>query len=362
MDPALQALLHVLSQNPALGGAGRVAFVRARAHADLKERFGERLLCEQDFKPRADALERAGFRLVREVEGRFSLVMVLPERQKELTLADMARAAGLAEDGGVVLVSLPNDWGAKRFEERFASVAGDVHTVSKNKCRVFWATKTSGWDQETLRAWAADAVVRRVIEGRFWSRPGLFSWDRIDPGSRLLTEHLPADIGGAVADLGVGWGFLSDFLLRNRPEIDTLDVYDADRQALEAAKKNLGLAPTRVRIRQHWQDVTQGLGDARYDWIVMNPPFHEMRQPDPHIGLRFITAAAQALKPHGQLWLVANKHLPYENLMREAFDHSRTVVEAEGYKILTGARPSRLVRGEAHHQHHHHPHRTRSGR
>lgn len=359
MDPALEALLHILNQNPSLGGVGRVAFLRARAHADLQQRFGERLQCEQDFKPRADALERAGFQLVRELEGRFSLVMLMPERQKELTLADMARAAQLADEGGTVLVSLPNDWGAKRFEERLASVAGGVRTVSKNKCRVFWTSTSSAWDQDTLAAWREGAVMRRVIDGRFWSRPGLFSWDRIDPGSRLLTEHLPGEISGAVADLGVGWGFLSDFLLRNRPEIETLDIYDADRQALEAAKKNLGLVATRVRIRPHWHDVTQGLGDARYDWIVMNPPFHEMRQADPHIGLRFITAAAQALKLHGQLWLVANKHLPYENLMREAFDHSRALVEAEGYKILTGERPSRMARTEAHDRR---AHRTRGGR
>lgn len=143
-----------------------------------------------------------------------------------------------------------------------------------------------------------------------------------------------------MADLGVGWGFLSDFLLRNRPEIDTLDIYDADRQALEAAKKNLGLVPTRARIRQHWHDVTQGLGDARFDWIVMNPPFHEMRQPDPNIGLRFIAAAAQALKPHGRLWLAANRHLPYENLMREAFAESSIIVQQEGYKVLMGRTPN----------------------
>lgn len=340
MDPALHALIHVLGQNPSFGAEGRVAFLRARAHEDLARRFGRRLQCEQDFKPRADALEREGFRLMKELEGAFSLVMLLPERQKELTLADMSRASQLAEERGIVLVSLPNDWGAKRFEQHLAAVTGGVQTMSKNKCRVFWAVKTPAWDETTLRAWREGASMRRVIDGRFWSRPGLFSWDRIDPGSRLLTVHLPPEIAGAVADLGVGWGFLSDFLLRNRPEIDTLDIYDADRQALEAAKKNLGLVPTRARIRQHWHDVTQGLGDARFDWIVMNPPFHEMRQPDPNIGLRFIAAAAQALKPHGRLWLAANRHLPYENLMREAFAESSIIVQQEGYKVLMGRTPN----------------------
>ncbi len=43
----------------------------------------------------------------------------------------------------------------------------------------------------------------------FLSRPGVFAWDRIDPASALLAEHLPADLAGRAADLGAGYGFVA---------------------------------------------------------------------------------------------------------------------------------------------------------
>ncbi len=340
MNPALESLFAALDHEPSLDAGGSVAFLRAHAHPKL-ERFSGRLSCEQDFKPRAAALEKHGITLAEKLEGPFDLVMVMPERQKEMTLYDLARAHDLLADGGMLLCSLPNDWGAKRFEQRLKEVAGHAGTLSKNHCRVFWAKKSADWNQEMLKEWRGGGEFRKVVDDRFSSVPGLFGWDRIDPGSQMLVENLPADMAGQAADLGCGWGFLSDFILRNRPGVTKLDVYDADGKAIEAAKMNLAGANPRARVRFLWHNVTGGLDrPAYYDWIVTNPPFHETRQPDPVIGMRFIIAAAQALKPDGQLWLVANKHLPYEKLMREGFAETAVVVQKDGYKILMGKTPN----------------------
>ena len=71
----------------------------------------------------------------------------------------------------------------------------------------------------------------------------------------------------------------------------------------------------------------------------MNPPFHEGKEADPLIGLKFIAAAAQALRPEGQLWLVANRQLPYENLLTEAFAQMDKIVETGGFKVLHARNP-----------------------
>ncbi len=338
MIPALETLFAALKHDPSLDTGGRVAFLRAQAHQEL-ERFKGRLGCEQDFKPRAAVLERSGLKAEEKLEGPFDLVLVMPERQKEMTLADLARAHDLLADGGVLLCSLMNDWGAKRFEQRLKEVAGEAGTLSKHHCRAFWARKNAGWNQQMLAEWRAGGEFRMILDDRFWSVPGLFSWDHIDAGSQMLTEHLPQEIAGHVGDLGVGWGFLSDFLLRNRREITQMDVYDADGRAIEAARRNLTPAKGRAKVRYHWHNVTAGLERTGFDWIVTNPPFHETRQPDPVIGMKFIIAAAMALKPEGQLWLVANKHLPYERLMQEGFEQTSVVVQKDGYKVMMGAKP-----------------------
>ncbi len=339
MNPALESLFVALDHEPSLDSGGKLAFLRAHAHQEL-ERFKGRLTCAQDFKPRETALERSGIKVAEKMEGGYSLVMLLPERQKEMTLSDLARAHDLLEDGGMLLCSLPNDWGAKRFEGKLKEVAGSVGTLSKNRCRTFWAKKSADWNQEMLTEWRAGGEFRKVVDDRFWSVPGLFAWDRIDTGSRLLTENLPAEISGQVADLGVGWGFLSDFILRNRPGVTELDVYDADGRAIEAAKMNLTGVNPRARVRYYWHNVTKGLNRQGYDWIISNPPFHETRQPDPVIGMRFLVAAALALKPEGKLWIVANKHLPYEKLMKEGFAETSVVLQQDGYKILMGSHPN----------------------
>jgi len=73
----------------------------------------------------------------------------------------------------------------------------------------------------------------------------------------------------------------------------------------------------------------------------MNPPFHAGRAADPALGRAFIAAAARMLAPSGQLWMVANRHLPYEATLRETF---RNVADAGGdgaFKVFHATRPLR---------------------
>lgn len=342
-DLALETLMLALRNEESLVPAeGRIGFLRARVHEDLPN-FGDRLSCEQDFKPDALELQAAGVTGPdhKALEGKFTLVLLLPDRQKLQTLADLARGMDLLEDGGMLVVCLHNDWGAKRYEKLLAELAGAVGSLSKNHCRVFWAQKTADLKPDLMAEWRSHAETRQSVEGRFWSRPGLFSWNEIDKGSRFLTEHLPDRIRGAVADLGAGWGFLSDFLLRTFPAIKSLDVFEADRIALECAKRNLAAAAPGAKVRYHWDDVTAGAGSAKFDFAVMNAPFHEGRRPDPMLGLRFIEAAANALKPGGEMWLVANSHLPYEKHVQAAFARSEIVIQTAGFKVMLGVRAER---------------------
>lgn len=341
---ALDALSYVLETQPELGAEGRVLFLRALPHLAL-ERFTGRLTCEQPWKPRALALEAAGYTVSRDNAGPYQTILLMPERQRESILGDIARAHDLLAEGGTLVVALHNDWGAKRTEQQLTEVAGEAKTVSKHHSRVFWAVKAKDrpWDAARLEAWKKAAAMQRVLDGRFWSVPGLFNWDEIDGGSKLLTEHLPATISGAVADLGAGWGYLSDHLLRTCPNLRSLDCFEADGAALECLRRNLGNVPTHVRPRISWSDVTSGIGNTKYDFIVMNPPFHDGRDADHLLGIKFITTAASSLRSGGELWLVANKHLPYETMMRDCFEEFRTVIEKDGFKILHGERPQAHV-------------------
>lgn len=341
MSDSLDALIYALDVNPEIGADGRILFLRARQHPAL-EHFAGRLVCQQTWRPYANDLEAAGHRVEREAHGLFSLVLVLPDPQRDLMVADLARGYDHLAPGGILLVSQHNDAGGKRCQQHLVNVAGEVQAMSKHHSRVFWAVKDDAkpWRADLLEQWRQGASMRRILDGRFWSRPGLFSWNRIDEGSTLLAQHLPTTLKGNVADLGSGWGYLSDHILRTCHDIDTLDIYDADADSFECARRNLGVILTHVKAKPHWSDVTMAIGSRRFDAIVMNPPFHEGKQADALIGLKFIATAAQALRSHGELWLVANRQLPYENLLNETFAEVEKIVESGAFKVIHASQPA----------------------
>lgn len=318
---------------------GGAMFLRARDGWPLRQQPLPGLVCEQSFKPEADALSQAGFAVnVPNAPKTYELVLILPPRQRDEARALMARAVAMTKPGGRIIACQSNDEGARSGEADLTQLTGDVESMSKNKCRVFWSASLARLDVSLLAHWQALDEPRTIDDGRFTSRPGIFAWDRIDVASALLAEHLPENLAGKAADLGAGFGYLSAELLTRCPGITMLDAYEAENRALELARVNLKNFEARTPINYRWHDVAAGLPD-KYDVIVTNPPFHAQRGIDrPDIGRRFISVAADSLRPGGKLWLVANRHLPYENALSENFDSVRTVAQQHGYKIIEAVR------------------------
>lgn len=345
-DAALDALLLPFADGPLKAEPGAL-FLRAREGAALHGlNLRGALTCVQPFKPWADALQRAGFDAAAEAPaGPFPQVWLLPPRQREEARALFAAAFDACVPGGLVIASVPNDEGAKALEGDFRKLAGALDgTLSKFHCRVFWAKRDDARVDASLWAQWRDAdAPRPVLEGRYTSRPGVFAWNRVDAGSALLAQHLPDQLRGRAADLGAGWGFLSDALLAKNPGISALDLFEADHRALELARGNLSAHGEKCALGYHWHDVAAGLpAGAQYDVIVSNPPFHDTGKSTRHaLGQRFLEVAAESLAPGGAFWMVANAHLPYEAMLAERFAEVRVAANAGGYKVIEARGPRR---------------------
>ncbi|MGB0134443.1 class I SAM-dependent methyltransferase [Dokdonella sp.] len=337
---ALDALHHVLGGNLIDWPAdGRVLFLRARDGHWWYGHSRKEWVCQQGFKPFATALERSGLQ-VRDpaTDEKFPLVLVLPPRQRDEARALFARALQHCLPGGTVVASMANSEGARSGEADFRKLVGSAQVISKHHCRVFWSTPAENdIDTRLLEEWLALDAPRVVADGRYLSRPGLFAWNRIDPASALLVSQLPHTLSGRVADLGSGYGYLAGEVLRNCAGVTAIDLYEAEARAIEPARRNMEAVRLERRsdvdIDVHWHDVTQGL-PRRYDVIVSNPPFHQGRADQPELGQAFIAVAANALNPSGRLWIVANRHLPYEASLRSRFANVETRVLKSGFKVF----------------------------
>ena len=346
-DAPLRALLLPFTEG-SLAWPGGALFLNAQEGAPLRRLASSGLVVEQADRSQAQALQAAGHALADEGDARrHPLVLVLPPRQREAMRALFARAFERCKDGGTVVAAAANDAGAKSAEADFRRLAGLSGSLSKHHCRVFWARNDSAARAAALLAqWRGLDAPRRIAApelpgGGFLSRPGVFAWDRIDPASALLAAHLPGDLQGHGADLGAGWGYLSIESLRRNPRIQALDLYEADARALELARSNLADAGASAALDFLWHDVATGL-PRRYDFIVTNPPFHARDRIDrPELGQRFIEVAAQALRPGGRLYLVANRHLPYEAALAAQFAQVRVLAQAQGFKAVEAVRSSR---------------------
>lgn len=348
LDSALDTLLLPFATGDlAWPAEGDILFLRARAGAALREAPRDRILCRQSYLPFAQALSLSKMRLDRSgetrPEGAFPMVLALPARQRDEARGLLAKAVAALARGGIVVAALSNNEGARSVEDDLAALTGDVRSLSKNKCRVFWAMNDRVRVNRALLAeWQALTEPREVAAagfpgGKFWSRPGLFAWDRIDSGSALLAAHLPANLAGHGADLGCGYGYLAAETLTRCPGVAALDLYDAERDALRLAERNIALLAGKRPLDFFWHDVTQGLS-RDYDFIVTNPPFHVTREDRTDLGQAFIAAAAKNLRPGGRFLLVANRHLPYERGLAEAFTRTNVLADADGYKVIEAIR------------------------
>ena len=319
------------------GKAARVLFLNAAPGFRLPAGFEAEIAAVQDFRPAFLALRNAGVAVEPEAQGGdYDLALVLLDRHRGRNELCIAQALKRIRAGGRVVVAGGRTDGAASLGKRIGALLPVEGRASKNHGVVFWLKR--GQEADAAAAALAAANPPLMLEGGFRTGPGLFSRERIDPGSILLARSLPGDLGGTAADFGAGWGFLSVELARRAPAVTAIDLYEASFAACACARQNMAALAPRVEARVLWCDLVSEPPERRYDVVVMNPPFHQGRAAEPDLGMRMIAAARAALKKAGRLFLVANRPLPYERELAAGFAAHGELVRDARYKVLWAAR------------------------
>ncbi len=161
--------------------------------------------------------------------------------------------------------------------------------------------------------------------------PGIFSYKRIDEGTRLLIENMEIPSEGKVLDLGCGYGVIGIVLALLNPKLEVYMV-DINREAVRLAERNVirnKIDPQRVKIFQG--NLYEPVEGIMFNAIYSNPPYSAGSQ----IIEKLITQAPRYLRPLGMLQIVVRKGAErVYKLMKEGFNNVEVVAAKSGYKIL----------------------------
>lgn len=282
--------------------------------------------CEQGFRPTFNELENSGYTVEPIIDiSSYNNAIVIAGRVRKVNEINICRAWNSIKSGGTLTVVGDKNTGIQPLRKWVGQRTQIIESFSKYHGLVFTAQKQGDdWPVENSAIEFDD----------YKTTKGMFSADGPDKGSKVLIEHFDNRLRGKVADFGAGWGFLTNEALKAAPRIESVDLYEADYLSIEGAKENVD---TNIPTTFNWIDLSAEFKKKPYDWVLMNPPFHASlssgRAAEPNLGKRFIEVASTTLISGGRLLLVANRTLPYEDILNHTFKRSTLLADKNGFKV-----------------------------
>jgi 16S rRNA (guanine1207-N2)-methyltransferase len=263
------------------------------------------------------------------------IAVIYLQKGSELNDLVAAMTSHAVRPGGTVLMVGENKAGIRSATTVLERRVGPIRSSDAARHCVLYETRTeqAPGGAIDLQAWEREFVIplgdRSVT---LVSLPGVFSHGRLDDGTRFLLDHLPADISGHVLDLGCGSGVIGVVIKTLNPRCE-VSLVDASALAVEATTRTF--ARNNIAARHIGPaDIFDGV-DGTFDLIISNPPFHQGIATNYDIVSAFLAECDRHLNPDGLVVLVANKFLPYEELMAQALSRPAVIAQDQKYKVLS---------------------------
>jgi 16S rRNA (guanine1207-N2)-methyltransferase len=178
-------------------------------------------------------------------------------------------------------------------------------------------------------------LIRCHLHGHYFefvTATGVFSHKRIDNGTRLLVESMILPEGGALLDVGCGYGPVGIAAARLRPGLDVW-MTDVNHRAVSLARENVrrnGIRNARVLEGSLYEPVR----NCTFDAIVTNPPFSAgvAKVVDP-----FVQGSVGHLGHGGSLQIVVRTTKggsSVARLLERHFGGFEVVARGSGYRVL----------------------------
>ncbi len=235
--------------------------------------------------------------------------------------------------------------------------AGKVNSVTSNVLKLFekyiGETKTSLAVKKSRLIFAQfnpniarsspfpSKVDDPAISFSLYNHANVFCREQLDIGARLLLEHLPNHFKGRCIDLGCGNGVLGVAMLLRNPDTHMTFV-DESFMAIASAQLTAKNALSHEAYEQQTQfevsHCLQTLIEAKLppvDLVLCNPPFHQQNVITDEIAWKMFVDAKRTLKVHGELRVVANRHLNYPDKLKRLFGGCKLVANNRKFMVLS---------------------------
>ena len=168
------------------------------------------------------------------------------------------------------------------------------------------------------------------------SGSGVFAQGRLDIGTAVLFRETEPPKGGALLDLGCGYGVIGLALATAVPSARVWGV-DVNERAVLLANENAAAAGVGARFTASTPE--QVPGDVVFDEIWSNPPIRIGKEALHGLLLTWLPRLA----PGGRAVMVVGKNLGADSLQRwlEAQGYpTERLASAKGFRVLEARRPS----------------------
>lgn len=262
-------------------------------------------------------------------------IIYMPKVKKHLVML-LDNLAHVLKPGGQIFIVGHNKSGIKSCVKQLEAVCADVNKVDSAKhCALFVGTVKTTKPVFNLDDYLTQQTYQ--LGEHHWEvcgLPSVFSQDALDPGTKLLLENLPKDVGSDVLDFACGAGVIAAYVGTQYPNV-RLVLSDVSALALYSAQKTLAANNLSGEVV-----ASNGLGNVagNFTHIITNPPFHTGIRTDYGIVAEFLAKANSHLVNQGRLLIVANSFLNYAQAIENHFTNVHTVAKNNKFVIYTSVK------------------------
>jgi len=247
----------------------------------------------------------------------------------------------LKPDGKIYLAGYKNE-GIKTYVEKLAKIFGNSQkAIKEGALYTIQLTKQSIYSKENCLDDQDYSHLRLMLDNHsheFFSKPGLFGWNKVDLGSELLVNHLDklplAQIDPQnCLDLGCGYGYITLAAAKHSicHSVKSWTMTDNNAAAIIAAEKNRLLAGLNGGVIP--DNCAAGINQT-FDLILCNPPFHQGFNPDVDLTEKFVRETKRLLSNKGIAFFVVNQFVPLETKANAYFSHVKILHKEAGFKLI----------------------------